>query len=76
MPVAGDLASGGADFGWHGVAFGDDGASLGFGDDAAAVSRSTWGAPLRRQAAIRVSRTAASVQTVESWCLPSSMSRW
>src|SRR4029079_8623459 len=31
----GDLAPGGTDLGSHGVAFGDDGASLGFGDDAA-----------------------------------------
>src|SRR6476661_6073092 len=35
VSVGGDLAPGGTDLGWHGVAFGDDGASLGFGDDAA-----------------------------------------
>src|SRR3954469_18517662 len=32
VSVGGDLAPGGTDLGWHGVAFGDDGASLGFGD--------------------------------------------
>src|SRR6266576_3780149 len=41
VSVGGDLASGGTDLGWHGVAFGDDGASLGFGEDAA-VSVAQW----------------------------------
>src|SRR4029077_3485092 len=41
VSVGGNVAPGGTDLGWRGVAFGDDGASLGFGDDAA-VGVAQW----------------------------------